>query len=145
MVLFGPLYDGRCPITKDEYNEPPRDKTNKMTCTISENSDQPGHPPSLIRVFAVCTKKAWVLSYQLSAQRTLWSDWADAQADLSLPWAHMSFCWFCHEEALIWLSQKGLNDDDVTLNTCLMSYANNKGADQPAHPRSWSAPLLFAA
>ena len=24
---------------------------------------------------------------------------------------------------------------------CLMSYANNKGADQPAHPRS----LLFAA
>ena len=21
-------------------------------------------------------------------------------------------------------------------NTCLMSYANNKGADQPAHPRS---------
>ena len=28
-----------------------------------------------------------------------WSDWVDAQADLSLCWAHMSFCWFCHEEA----------------------------------------------
>ena len=27
------------------------------------------------------------------------SDWADAQADLSLGWAHMSVCWFCHEAA----------------------------------------------
>ena len=34
---------------------------------------------------------------------------------------------------------------------CLMPYANNKGADQPAHPHSlisafvvWSAPLLYA-
>ena len=32
--------------------EPPRDKTNKITCAPSEDSDQPGHPPSLIRVFA---------------------------------------------------------------------------------------------
>ena len=29
----------------------------------SEDSDQFGHPPSLIRVFAVRMKKAWVLSY----------------------------------------------------------------------------------
>ena len=49
---------------------------------------QPGHPRSLIRVFAVRMKKAWTLSYPLSAQRRLWSDWADAQADLSLRWAH---------------------------------------------------------
>ena len=68
--------------------EPPHDKANKMACTPSEDSDQPGHPPSLIRVFAVRMKKAWVLSYPLSAQRRLWSDWADAQADLSLCWAH---------------------------------------------------------
>ena len=32
--------------------EPSRDKTNKMACAPSEDSDQPGHPPSL-----------WVLSY----------------------------------------------------------------------------------
>ena len=32
-------------------------------------------------------------------QRGLRSDWADAQADLSLRWAHMPFCWFCHETA----------------------------------------------
>ena len=82
--------------------EPPRDKTNKVACAPSEDSDQPGHPPSLIRVFAVRMKKAKVLSYPLSAKRSLWSDWADAQADLSLRWAHMSVCWFCHEAAHMW-------------------------------------------
>ena len=34
-------------------------------------------------------------------QRRLSSDWADAQADLSLRWAHRSFCWFCHEVAYL--------------------------------------------
>ena len=68
-------------------------------CAPSEDWDQPWHLPSLIRVFAVGMKKAWVLSYPLSAWRRLWSDWADAQADLSLSWAHMPFCWFCHEAA----------------------------------------------
>ena len=33
--------------------EPPHDKTNKMAYAPSEDSDQPGHPPSLIRIFAV--------------------------------------------------------------------------------------------
>ena len=63
-------------------------------CAPSEDSDQPGHPPSLIRVFAVRMKKAWVLSHPLSAQQRLWSDWADAQADLSLRWAHSHFVGF---------------------------------------------------
>ena len=66
-----------------------------MTCAPIEDSDQPGHPPSLIRVFAVRLKKARILSYPLSALRRLWTDWAD----LSLRWAHMPFCWFCHDAA----------------------------------------------
>ena len=53
-------------------------------CAPSEDSDQPGHSPSQISVFAVRMKKHWVLSYPLSAQRRLWSVLADAQADLSL-------------------------------------------------------------
>ena len=53
------------------YFEPHRDKTNKMACAPSEDSDQPGHLPSLIRVFAVCMKTAWVLGYPLSTQRRL--------------------------------------------------------------------------
>ena len=89
------------------YNvfEPAHDKTYKIACAPSEDSDQPGHPPSLIRVFAVPMKKDWVFSYPLSAQQRLWSDWADAQAELSLRWAHMPFCWFCHALAHL-LSQQ---------------------------------------
>ena len=33
-------------------NEPQHNKTNKMVCAPSEDSDQPGNPPSLIRVLA---------------------------------------------------------------------------------------------
>ena len=77
-------------------------------CAPSEDSDQPGHPTSLIRVFAVRLKKAWVLSYPLSAQRRLWSDWADAKTLIRLGgcpgWSEsslgaQSLCWFCHEVA----------------------------------------------
>ena len=39
----------------DTY-EPHRDKSNKMACAPSKDSDQPGHPPSLISVFAVHLK-----------------------------------------------------------------------------------------
>ena len=62
-----------------------------MACAPSK--DQPGNPPR--SVFAVCMKKAWVLSNPLSAQRRLRSDWVDALADLSLRWAHTHF-WFFH-------------------------------------------------
>ena len=33
--------------------EPSHDKTNKMAYASTEDSDQPGHPPSLISVFVV--------------------------------------------------------------------------------------------
>ena len=42
---------GRCSVLV--LNEPLHDKNNKMICAPSEDSDQPGHPPSLIRVIAV--------------------------------------------------------------------------------------------
>ena len=76
-------------VLVNEY-EPRHDKTKKVTASC-EDSDQPWHQPNLIRVFAVRMKKAWVLSYPLSAQQRLWSDWAGAQADLSLRWAHSHF------------------------------------------------------
>ena len=66
--------------------EPQRDKTNKMTCAPIEDSNQAGHLPRLIRVFSVPMKKPLDLSYSMSGQQRLWSDWADAQADLSLHW-----------------------------------------------------------
>ena len=49
------------------YFELPHDKTSKMVCAHSEDSDQLGHSPSLIRVFDVRTMKALVLSFPMSA------------------------------------------------------------------------------
>ena len=65
--------------------EPRHDKTNKIAVRPAKT------PPSLIKVFAVRMKKPWVLSYPLSAQRRLCSDWADAQVNLSLRWTHTHF------------------------------------------------------
>ena len=78
--------------------QPPHDKTNNMVCASSEDSDQPEHPPSLIRVFAARTKKAWVLSYALSEQRRLIRlGGCPGCSESSL--GAQSFCWFCHEAA----------------------------------------------
>ena len=73
-------------------------------CAPSEDSDQPGHPPSLIRVFACAQWVAKDPSFLHAdsedsdqpghRQWRLWSDWADAQADLSLHWAHTHFVGF---------------------------------------------------
>ena len=83
-------------------------------CVHSEDSDQPGHSRSLITqislgicpvwlVFTVRMKKAWILSYPLSAQRRLWSDWASTQSDPVL--GAQSLCWFYHVTAhIIWAS-----------------------------------------
>ena len=82
--------------------EPPHDKINEIARAHSEDSDQPGHPPSLIRVSAIRMKKVWVFSYPLSALRRLWTDWADTQADLSLCWAHSPFVGFVTRKQRSW-------------------------------------------
>ena len=78
-------------------------------CAPSEDSDQPGHPPSLIRVIPVRMKKPWVLSYPLSAQWRSWSDFVDAQADLSLRWAHNHFVSFVMSLLILWCQPRFLN------------------------------------
>ena len=66
--------------------EPQHDKTNKMTCTqrrfrsawASAQSDQSSLSPTW-SVGSLATH--WAYSKD-------WSDWADAETDLNLPWAH---------------------------------------------------------
>ena len=70
--------------------ELPHVKTNKVSVRPVKTQISLGIRP-VWSVFAVCMKKAWVLSYLLSTQRRLWSDLVDAQADLSLCWAHGHF------------------------------------------------------
>ena len=55
----------------------------------------------MIRVFAVRSVGSLGPTISSCGQRRLWSDWADVQVDPSLRWAHMPFCWFCHEAALM--------------------------------------------
>ena len=59
-----------------------------MIGALSEDSDQPGYPPSLICIFAVHAATD-------PKQRSP----CIRHADLSLRWTHMSFCWFCRASA----------------------------------------------
>ena len=74
-----PSYEANLLAVRVNYMSRLMTKPTKMTA-FSEDSDQPGHPPSLIRVFADGMKKAGVLRYSLSVQRRLSSDWADAHS-----------------------------------------------------------------
>ena len=87
--------------------EPHRDKTNEMACAPSEDSDQPGHPPSLIRVFTVRLMGTVAKDHSFLQADSEDSDQISSQADLSLRWAHMPFCWFCHEAVHIILINGG--------------------------------------
>ena len=66
--------------------EPQHDKTNKMVYASSEDSDQLGQQPSLIRVFAVHSVGSSGPSVSSLGQWRLQSDWADAQAHRSHAW-----------------------------------------------------------
>ena len=68
-------------------------------CVHSQDSDQPGHPPSLISECLLCTQ--WVAkdpSFRHADSED--SDQTGRMPRLiCLRWAHMPFCWFCHELA----------------------------------------------
>ena len=71
--------------------------TRHPACVHCKDSDQPDIRPVWSESLQ-CTQ--WVakdprLFFFVQTAR-LWSDWADALADLSLCWAHMLFCRFCH-------------------------------------------------
>ena len=102
-------------------------QTNKMAWVLSEDSIQVEHPPSLIRIFTVRMKKAWFLSYPLNAQRRLWSDWADAQADLSLCWVRSHFVCFVMRQ-LQWFEPE--HNKSIT-----MIFTPSRDSEQPVHPQ----------
>ena len=106
----------------------PHEKTNKMACAPSEDTDQPGR---------------------------IWSAWASAQSDQSLRCPHeetlgpqlpIDGCpgwseYLLGAQAIVLVLSWGGSIIIIMLGPghakmCLMAYANNKGADQPTHPRS---------
>ena len=106
-VTFERLYDPVChnalhtnPITLNF--EPPHDKTNKMTVRPAKTQISLGIRP-VWSESSLCAQRVAKDPSFLRADSEDWSDWADVQADLSLRWAHMPFCWFCHEAAHLFL------------------------------------------
>ena len=91
----------------------------------------------------------WVAT-KLHADSEDWSDWVDAQADLSLCWVHMPFCWFCHEAAHIEkktqkkTQQKwGKSRDSYVSPHCTVNYRKTpKNWDTRknccSHPKIWT-------
>ena len=74
--------------------EPAHDETYNKTCATSEDSDQPAHPGSLIRVFTDCMCLLQLPGYPKRDEREPLPYWVDVQADLSLCWSHRSYCRF---------------------------------------------------
>ena len=75
----------------NEY-EPAHDKTNKLTCAPSEDSDKPGQP---MLISLRCPPEE-SLGPKLPIKHIL----KTAQTGhLCLCWAHRSFYWFCHVAA----------------------------------------------
>ena len=74
--------------------KPAYDKTYNKTCATSEDSDQPAHPHSLIRVFAERMCLLQLRIYSKRNKRESFPFWVDAQADLSLCWSLRSYCRF---------------------------------------------------
>ena len=65
-------------------NEPQRQKMYFRSCAHSEDSDQPAHPRSLIRIFTGRILDSQGCISFSCGQRRLWSDCVDAQTELSL-------------------------------------------------------------
>ena len=133
-------------------HEPPHDKINKLTYVPSKDSDQPGHLCSLIRIFAVCMKKARVLSYLLCAERRLirlggCPGWSESSLGTQ------SFYKRCHEAANMFYC-KSPNYWDTWSNCCnelaheimvLITQATSEGSGEPAHPRSLARAFAIRA
>ena len=78
------------------WSEPEHDKTIKMTCVPSD-SDQPEYPPSdQSAQYGVLYGKLMTQTFFMQTAKALIRLGRCPGADLSLHWAHRSFCWFCH-------------------------------------------------
>ena len=102
----GAVWSGSTVFAIPTVFEPPHDKTNKVACSPTKDSEQPGHPPSLTGVFTVRMKKPWVLSYPLSAQRRLirlcgCPSWYESSLGAQIillvfvMWIMINFVWLC--------------------------------------------------
>ena len=98
--------------------EPQHDKTNKMSVRPAKTQISLGIRP----VWSESSLSAWRNLWSLAthwAHSEDWSDWADAQADLSLRWAHTHFVGFVmsrlilviqRQKSLLWIARYQLKN-----------------------------------
>ena len=81
-------------------SEPPHDKPAKWPLRPAKTQNSLG----IRQVWSESSQSAW---RNIQSSATHWAHCEalirldGAQADLSLRWAHRSFCWFCHEAAQV--------------------------------------------
>ena len=83
-----------CPKRRRNEKQTMTNKTYNKTCVTSKDSNQPVHPSSMARVLVHPSLDSPEAVEGTCVQRRLWSDCADAQADLSLRWSRKSYCRF---------------------------------------------------
>ena len=114
-------------IYADFYLNQRTTKPTKKTCATSEDSDQPAHPGSLIRVFIDRMCLLLPPGYPKRDTREPLPYLVVVLADLCLCWSHRSYSRFCHALAQLF--------DVQGTKRALMQFAVNAGPDQPAQMR----------
>ena len=92
-----------CTNLKPEIYEPPRDKTNK----VSERPANSQISLGIRHVWSVSSLSGWRKLGSLATHwghSEDWSDWADAQADLSLCWVHIHIVGFVTRRLILALT-----------------------------------------
>ena len=112
----------KCVKTSVEY-KPAHDKTYNKTCVTSKDFDQPVLLLSTAGVIVHPSSDSPKAAESTGDHRRLWSDVADAQADLSLRWSHKSFVGF----VVRWFICKGMDDEPdhlrmKSVSLCLFYY-----------------------
>ena len=96
---LGKPLDAELSVTLGKHFEPQHDKTNNVAV----------HPQislGICPVWSESSLSAWrnlgFLATQWAHSKDSWSDWAEAQADLSLRWAHTYFVGFVMSRLILW-------------------------------------------
>ena len=76
-----------------------------MSRSMTKPTKWPVRPAKTQISLSICSLRCpheEALGLELPIDRTAMTQIRSTQTDLSLCWAHMSFCWFCHAAAQIW-------------------------------------------
>ena len=105
-----------------------REKTYLLTCAFNEDSDQPVHLRSLIRIFIGHFLDSWWCKVSLYWQCRLWLDYGDVQTDLSVKAHVRSYIFLCYVSYTSW--RLGLLESNLFLTViCVIKIEKKLGRE----------------